>query len=337
MISADFVEKALVGALMNHPERKADVPWLHVEDFTHPLCRALWAHLESGDRPAITPLEDLPAVTELLRRADGLHPQHCGPAQVAELQINAPEPAAVAEYGRILVEVAIRRELTAMGLRLEPEQAGQPGTVIQAAGAATLRIHELRRRWHAARAAASPRSRVDDSWGLAPPLDVGGQSVADIDLDPRTAELAVIGAAVHDWPPGARQHLLARVRTGDFDDPGPAATWDAIQRLVARGGAVDQVTVAWEGARTKAGRPRGMGSRELADSRALAALFDDGAAVLARRAVAKTLAKTRLALRQNPENLSINPDDLLVMADHQHRNLANEASRSTRRAYGIQA
>ncbi|HET7475204.1 MAG TPA: hypothetical protein VFJ97_04170 [Dermatophilaceae bacterium] len=336
MISADFVEKALVGAILNHPERQGDVPWLHVEDFTHPLCRALWAHLEAHDLPTPNPLDDLPAVTELLRRVDALHPQHCAPAKVAELQVSAPEPPNVADYARILVEVAIRREVTAMGLRLESYHAGQQQVLMATTESAIARIDELRRRWRVAAATPGAGSHGHrhglERQQLLAPGDLGDDTTAGIDAT--TAQLAVIGAAVHDWPPGARHHVLAEVRRSDFHQPALTATWEAIQRLVARAMAVDHVTVAWEGARTQGRKTTatGLGSRELADLRALAPLWDVGTTVLARRAAAQALATARSALRQVSGDSSIDPDYLLVMADHQHRSLADETSRSTRRA-----
>jgi len=51
VINAEYVEKALLGTLLNDPTRRADVPWVQVSDFTNPLCRALWAHLEHGSPP----------------------------------------------------------------------------------------------------------------------------------------------------------------------------------------------------------------------------------------------------------------------------------------------
>ena len=51
MIDVEYVEKALLGTLLNDPTRRADVPWLQVSDFTNPLCRALWAHLQKGSPP----------------------------------------------------------------------------------------------------------------------------------------------------------------------------------------------------------------------------------------------------------------------------------------------
>ena len=50
----EFVEKALLGAILSEPTRREDVPWLEVDDFTNPLCRALWQHLQTGATPDLT-------------------------------------------------------------------------------------------------------------------------------------------------------------------------------------------------------------------------------------------------------------------------------------------
>jgi hypothetical protein len=83
------------------------------------LCRAVWLHLESGNPPACQPLVDLVEMTEVLGRDYELHPLLRSPAELATLKFLAPQKPAVLEYGRMLVEATIRREVAAMGLRLE--------------------------------------------------------------------------------------------------------------------------------------------------------------------------------------------------------------------------
>jgi len=119
MTSVEFVEKALIGSLLNDSTRRPDVPWLRAEDFTNPLCLAIWRHLESGNPPHCQRLTDLVDLSEALGRDYELHPRLRSPAELATLQFQAPEKPAVVEYGRILVEATIRREVAAMGLRLE--------------------------------------------------------------------------------------------------------------------------------------------------------------------------------------------------------------------------
>jgi hypothetical protein len=66
MTSVEFAEHALIGSLLNDSTRRDHVPWLHVEDFINPLCRAIWRHLESGNPPECQPLIDLVEMSEVL-------------------------------------------------------------------------------------------------------------------------------------------------------------------------------------------------------------------------------------------------------------------------------
>jgi replicative DNA helicase len=130
MTRVEFVEKALIGSLLNDSARRDDVPWLRAEDFTNPLCRAIWLHLESGNPPACQPLVDLVEMSDVLGRDYELHPRLRSPAELATLKFLAPEKPAVLEYGRILVEATIRREVAAMGLRLESLTKGEPEQIL---------------------------------------------------------------------------------------------------------------------------------------------------------------------------------------------------------------
>ena len=49
MTSGEFVEKALIGSLLHDSTLRDDLPWLNAEDFTNPLRRAMWRHLDSGN------------------------------------------------------------------------------------------------------------------------------------------------------------------------------------------------------------------------------------------------------------------------------------------------
>jgi replicative DNA helicase len=130
MTSVEFVEKALIGSLLNDSTRRDELPWLRAEDFTIPLCLAIWRHLESGKPPHCQPLTDLVDLSEALGRDCELHPRLRSPAELATLQLQAPEKPAVVEYGRILVEATIRREVAAMGLQLESLAAREPEQII---------------------------------------------------------------------------------------------------------------------------------------------------------------------------------------------------------------
>jgi hypothetical protein len=203
MTSVVFVEKALIGSLLNDSTRRNDVPWLGAEDFTNPLCQAIWHHLESGNPPQCQPLIDLVKMYEILGRNYELHTMIRGPAELATLQVQAHEKPAVVEYGRILVEATIRREVSAMGLRLELFAADQPEQIIDGAADALASLNGLNQRWQvsmghhpelesdlriASRPLAAERtSRTNGSW------NVNAAVVGDL-MDHHLAEKAVIGA-----------------------------------------------------------------------------------------------------------------------------------------------
>jgi len=149
MTSVEFVEKALIGSLLNDSTRLDEAPWLRAEDFTNPLCRAIWAHLESGDPPQSQPLLHLVEMSEVLGRDYELHPRLRSPAELATLQIEAPAKPAVAEYGRILVAATIRRQVAAMGLRLESLATGEPQQIIARVANVLAHIEGLDQRWQA--------------------------------------------------------------------------------------------------------------------------------------------------------------------------------------------
>ena len=213
MINVEFVEKALIGSLLNDSTLRDEMPWLNAEDFTHPLCRAIWNHLESGKPPQSQPLVDLVGMSEVLGRDYELHAMLRGPAELATLQFQAPEKPAVAEYGRILVEATIRREVAAMGLRLESLATGEPEQIIDRIANALTLLERLDQRWEVS--AANPAQLDADLPKVDSPLPTevvprtngswseNSGTVGD-GMDHRMAEKAVIGAAVHDWPPGAR-------------------------------------------------------------------------------------------------------------------------------------
>ena len=60
-------------------------------------------------------------------------------------------------------------------------------------------------------------------------------------VDQQMAEKAVTGAAVHDWPLGARAQVPGKVRNCDFTDPRAAATWRALEYLAEHDAPIDEI------------------------------------------------------------------------------------------------
>jgi len=267
MINAEFVEKALLGAILNEPTRREEVPWLEVDDFTNPLCRALWQHLEAGAAPDVTPPVDYVTLSDAIRKQSDLHPRLTAPSQIAELQICAPTRPDPTAYGQIIVEVAIRNQLTALGLKIgeTAKQTAQPNHAQLLATMET--ITDLGRRWERTHPASAPS--VGDARGNrgsleTRPADRGhdGQQI-EPPRDLAAAETAVVTAAVHDSPKGSRPLLLATLRPSDFSQPKISATFNAVQHLAFTGRHVDEITVAWELIRGVKDRGPGLEINEL--------------------------------------------------------------------------
>jgi len=337
MTSVEFVEKALIGSLLNDSTRRDELPWLRAEDFAIPLCLAIWRHLESGNPPHCRPLTDLVDLSEALGRDYELHPRLRSPAELATLQFQAPERPAVVEYGRILVEATIRRQVAAMGLRLEFLAAREPDQITDRVANALTSLEALNRRWHvsggqrneadADHVAAAMSVCADELSPLAAP---DAETLpTDPDMDQRLAEKAVIGAAVHDWPRGARAHVLERVRRSDFTDARAAATWQAVEHLAERVAPIDEITVAWQGLRARSRTGDGLTVQELRETRDAALFHEAGAKRLARSTLTRVADQANIAITRYVEDLRINPAVLMDSVTTHHVAVAAVAQRLT--------
>ena len=337
MTSVEFVEKALIGSLLNDSNRREDVPWLQIEDFTNPLCRAIWRHLESGNPPQCQPLTDLVEISQVLGQDDELHPRLRSPAELATLQVQAPEKPAIIEYGRILVEATTRRKVAAMGLRLESLAAGEPEQVIDGVVGALALIEGLDQRWQVSMGqrreadpdlmAAAPSVRAD---GLSLPAGQDAETLpAGRDMDQQMAEKAVIGAAIHDWPPGARAYVLENVRRSDFTDARAAATWQAVEHLAEHDAPIDEITVAWQAMRASSQSGDGLTVQELRETRTAALFHEVGAATLARATITRVASRVRGATSRCAEDLGVDLATVIDSVATHHAAVAAAAQRLT--------
>lgn len=337
MTSMEFAEKALIGSLLNDATRRDDVSWLRDEDFINPLCRAIWRHLGSGNPPQCQPLVDLVEMSNVLGRDYELHAMLRGPAELATLKVQAPDKPAVAEYGRILVEATIRREVAAMGLRLEPLASGQPDQIINDVADALASLEGLDQRWQVS---MGRRDEVDvDLPNVSTPFvaerfskTTGPRNEGrhpDEKLDQQLAEKAVVGAAVHDWPPGARARVLGAVSRDDFADPRAAATWRAVERLAQHDASIDEITVAWQALRTSSRWGDGLNVQELRETRSAALFHEAGAATLARTTLTRVALGAKTATTQCSDDQGIDLATVIDSAAAQHVSVASAAERLT--------
>jgi replicative DNA helicase len=337
MISVEFVEKALIGSLLNDITRRDDVSWLRDEDFINPLCRAIWRHLGSGNRPRCQPLVDLVEMSDVLGRDYELHAMLRGLAELATLKVQAPDKPAVAEYGRILIEATIRREVAAMGLRLEHLASGQPEQIINGVVDALASLEGLDQRWQFS---MGRRAGVDvDLPNVGTPFvaerfskttgpSSEGRHTED-KLDQQLAQKAVVGAAVHDWPPGARARVLEAVSRDDFADPRAAATWRAVEHLAEHDASIDEITVAWQALRTSSRWGDGLRVQELRETRSAALFHEAGAATLARTTLARVARGAKASTTGCSDDQGIDLATVLESAAAQHVSVASAARRLT--------
>ncbi len=333
----EFVEKALIGSLLNDSTRRSEVPWVRAQDFTNPLCRALWCHLESGNPPTCRPLVDLVEMSQVLGRGSELHPRLRSPADLATLQVQAPEKPAVIEYGRILVEATIRREVAAMGLRLEFLARGEPELIIDGIASALASLEGLDQRWQVS---MDRRKEVDPDLSAASlPVCAAGASLpanhdagtfaVGTDMDQQLAARAVIGAAVHDWPPGARARVLKIVRRSDFTDARAIATWQAVEYLAEHDTPIDEITVAWQIARAHGQSGDGLTVPELRETRDAALFHEVGAATLAKSTLIRVASRARAATTRYTDDLSVDLATVIDSLATHHVAVAATAQRLT--------
>lgn len=338
MTSVEFVEKALIGSLLNDSTRRDELPWLSAEDFTNPLCRALWRHLDSGNPPHCQPLPDLVDLSEVLGREYELHPRLRSPAELATLQFQAPEKPAVVEYGRILVEATIRRDVAAMGLRLESLATGEPEQIIDKVANGLASLDRLDQRWQVSmghraevdpdlRNVRSPLATQTPSWTTG---STTTSAAASRDyIDHQMAEKAVIGAAVHDWPTDARSQVLGTVRSYDFTDKRTAATWQAVEHLADHDLPIDEITVAWQALLARNRTGDGLTVQELRETRSAALFHEMGAATLARSTVTRVAGQAKIAISRCAEDMRIDPETVIDSVATHHVAVAAAAERLT--------
>ncbi|MHB8187649.1 MAG: DnaB-like helicase N-terminal domain-containing protein [Dermatophilaceae bacterium] len=335
MTSVEFVEKALIGSLLNDSTRRDELPWLRAEDFTNPLCLAIWRHLESGNPPHCHPLTDLVDLSEALGRDYELHPRLRSPAELATLQIQTPEKPAVAEYGRILVEATIHRQVAAMGLRLESLATREPKQIVDSVANALASLERLDQRWQVS---MGQRAQVDVDHvavamsvcadELSPPAAPDAEThPADHDMDQQLAERAVIGAAIYDWPPGARAEVMDNVRRSDFTDSRAAATWQAVEHLAEHDAPIDEITVAWQCLRARSRTGDGLTVQELRETRDAALFHEMGAATLARSTVTRVAGQAKIAISRCAEDLRIDPETVIDSVATHHLAVAAAGAR----------
>jgi replicative DNA helicase len=300
MINTGFVEKALIGAFLNDAGLLTEVPWLEHEDFTNPLCQALWTELARRHAATTQASLDIVALAERLAATTELHPHNRSAAAIAQLQFDAPARPAVAAYGQILVEATTRRQVLALGLQLSEIDPARPAdglrhiaAITHALDHATHRLEHPHGRQHTVVEKSLPeatRAQCANIDGIEPavresvPASGSSESTG---MSVHLAQAAVLGAALHDAPAGSRDHVMGVVYAYDITDTSMRTAWEAVTDLHRAGKPVDEITVQWELAhRASADRPI-LTVTQLRDTRNAAIFYEQAAHVLAAATAAR--------------------------------------------------
>ena len=214
---------------------------------------------------------------------------------------------------------------------------GARGHIIAWVANALAHIEGLDQRWQAS---TGKRTDVDADLISAPvslcadelsrPVAPAAETLpTDHDMDQQIAEKAVIGAAVHDWPPGARPLVLEAVRASDFTEPRATATWQAVEHLADLAAPIDEITVAWQTERARRRSGDGLTLQELRETRSAALFHEMGAATLARSTVTRVAGQAKIAISRCAEDLRIDPETVIDSVATHHLAVAAAAERLT--------
>lgn len=291
MTDTAYLERALIGALLNDPQRGPDLPTLTQRDFTDPLCRALWQVLstETGWPPGPVNVTDM--AERLTSLGAALHPNLRSAAAVAELQVHAPACPHPDAYARLIIDETIRRDVLALGYQLTQINPTQPEAIARIdAITAQLRAHR-------ARPPLGPGEWLagHDSTSLLLDTNDGALSRPDThDTEEQDrAEFAVLGAAIHDHPRGSRAHVQACITVNDLTRPDVRTAWTAISDLQTAGLPVDEITVYWQLTHSASSCRRIPAIATLRDSRDASALHVEAIYTLTVASAARVLSRLR--------------------------------------------
>lgn len=276
----ELAERALLGALLWEPRRLTDVQWLRAEDFHRPAYGAIYATLRgmARDRKPI----DLAALPQVMTAAHGVYHDIqagqygplSGPA-LADLLRDTPaddlassgttaraaDSAEHRRYAQLVLEASIRRQVVAMGARIE-QVATQDQRATPAASAElevyvtrldTPRLVETLTR-QLDRAATRLGELADQLTRATDPGDptvTAGGGPRDIPAlvaaHPRrypapAAEQVLIGACL--TVPWLRELATSRLIGDDLTHQANAATWTSLRAMTQAGQPVDYVLLA---------------------------------------------------------------------------------------------
>ncbi|WLW56929.1 DnaB-like helicase N-terminal domain-containing protein [Streptomyces sp. YU58] len=309
-------EQAVLGSVLLDPGQLAHLDWLSPDHFCRPIHQALFAalrKLRTENHPAVATGERVPlswvtdAVAEASNHVRGLT------AVYPHILISAcPHPEHAPVYGRMVLEGAIHRSVTAQAIRLHQAaradalQGAVEGALHHADVLAGV-LEDLAHRWGSDPRPVAPATPPPTT-PVAPPPARADQVAED--------EQFLLAVLVEQ--PKAMDEVVGWLRPGDFADPAHGQLYRCVGALHHRGEPIDRITVLWEAQR------RGLLADGTLTAEQLTAVCDGVGAGSAewlgeqimRSSVARTAAASARAIRALAENETLAPGMLISHALH---------------------
>jgi replicative DNA helicase len=308
-------EQAVLGSVLLDPGQLFHLDWLAPDHFYRPVHQALFAalrKLHNDGHPALAAEETAPLswVTDAFDEAS-LHVRGLTAAYAHTLISACPRPAHAPVYGRMVLEGAIHRSVTAHAIRLHQAARadalqGEVETSLHYADVLTGVLSDLAQRWGTEPRPVAPAT--PPATAPAPP-PVRADQVAE---DERFL-LAVLAER-----PRAMDEVVGWLRPGDFADPAHGQLYRCLGALHHRGEPIDRITLLWEAQR------RGLLADGTLSGDQLTAICDGvgpGSAewlgeLVIRSSVTRTAATSARAIRALAENEALAPGRLINHALH---------------------
>jgi replicative DNA helicase len=236
-------ERAVVGALLLEPARFDDVgEWLEARDFEGVAeFQAFEAMAGLRSRSAALTPE---AVESEVRDTVTPGTQMADAAHLVSLMHETPEPSRATTYGRMVLELSIRRRVAtdAAGLRQRAEAASSTNDlnlVFAHVDGIRRGVETLHRR----------ETRATGSHSVTPAFHDGGlrQLVRFPRSEHYTVERDAILALVDQ--PGVLDRVGRWLRAGDFGDEEASSLFSELVALHDANNPIDRITVAWRAAK----------------------------------------------------------------------------------------
>ncbi|MCX5449864.1 DnaB-like helicase N-terminal domain-containing protein [Streptomyces nigrescens] len=309
-------EQAVLGAVLLAPGQLRQLGWLAPEHFHRPVHQALFAamrKLHADRHPASTAENSAPLswVTDAVEEA-GLHVRGLTASHAHALISACPRPGHAPVYGRMVLEGAIHRSVTAHAIRLHQAARadalqGEVEGALRCADVLRDVLNDLARRWGTEPRPVAPVTPSAPG-PVTPPPSWASQVAED--------EQILLGVLAER--PTSMDEVVGWLRPDDFAAPARGEVYRCLGALHHRGEPIDRITLLWEAQR------RGLLADGTLSSDQLAAICDGvgpgsaewlGEQVM-RSSVTRTAAASSRAIRALAENEALAPGRLINQALH---------------------